>query len=308
MLTEQQLEERKSYLTGSDAAVICGLSPYKTRLQLWMEKTGRAEADDLSGLDHIKFGHYMEDGVARWFEDDSGKKLVKEERPMMIHKSLPWMAGNVDRFLVDENAILECKTSFRDDGWGNGENLIPAHYLMQVAHYCAVGAFDKAYIAVVFATTREMRWYVYERNLSLEEKLINHEQEFWINNVKADVAPEPMNEDDLLALYKTSNSSPIVAPSEIEEKIYIMKRLKVQSKSNTDQYEAIKQDVQMLMQEHDTLISHSGERLATWTWTKPGVVFEKESQEALEKDMPDIYKKYCKPGKAQRRFNIKVKE
>ena len=35
------LEVRKTGIGGSDAAAAVGLSPYKSQLELWMEKTGR---------------------------------------------------------------------------------------------------------------------------------------------------------------------------------------------------------------------------------------------------------------------------
>ncbi len=215
MLTNEQLEQRLSCITGSDAAVICGISPYKTRLQLWMEKTRRVEADDISGLNHIKFGNYMEQGVARWFEDDSGKAIDYSGTPMITHKSLPWMAGTIDFLITGENSILECKTAYRDTGWGNGENIIPPYYLMQVAHYCAVGNFEKAYIAVVFSSTREMRWYVYDRNQTLEDRIINMERDFWVNYVQADKSPDPVCESDLLLLYKSTKQDPIIATDDV---------------------------------------------------------------------------------------------
>lgn len=312
MLTQQQLEERLKYITGSDAAVICGLSPYKTKVRLWMEKTGRVVQDDIGHLNHIKFGNYFEDGVARWFEAESGKPLCSEKSQLEIHKSIPWMAGNFDYLLEKENAILECKTAFKDEGWGEpGTDQIPAHYLMQVAHYCAVGSFARAYIAVVFAMTREMRWYQYDRNLALEGKLITREKEFWEKHILADVCPEPQTPQDVLALYKETKANPIIADKEMAHYVEEYAFYSEQVKQLKDMTQNAKEKIQMYMRDADTLVDNSGKILATWKYTKPIGRFDAA---AFKKAHPDTYKTFYVEGSngedgeedtRQRRFNAK---
>lgn len=302
MLTPDQLNQRLNFATGSDAAVICGLSPYKTKVTLWLEKTKRAEQEDISNANHIKFGNYMEDGVAKWFEHESGKELLPKTRELLIHPEHEWMAGNIDFRLKNENAILECKTALSADGWGNGENTIPAHYLMQVAHYCAVGGFDKAYIAVVFTMTREMRWYEYERNLELETKLINIEKDFWFNNVLADIAPEPKNEDDVLQLYKKTIEEPIVAEQEVIETVYELKNIKKQKVEIELKEQECRDKIVSFMKDFDTMVDIEGKPLVTYKLTKPGERFDVKS---FSKENPETYKEYIKSTEPQRRFLIK---
>jgi len=43
MNREEWLEVRKRGIGSSDAASVVGLSPYKSQLELWLEKTGRDE-------------------------------------------------------------------------------------------------------------------------------------------------------------------------------------------------------------------------------------------------------------------------
>ena len=47
MTREEWLEARKNGIGGSDAATILGLNPYKTTIELWEEKTGKREAEDI---------------------------------------------------------------------------------------------------------------------------------------------------------------------------------------------------------------------------------------------------------------------
>ena len=300
MLTQEQLESRKNFICGSDASVICGLNPYKTKLALWMEKTGLCEQDDIGHLNHIKFGNYMEQGVADWFCAETGKKVLPNTGEMLIKD---FMAGNVDFIIDGENAILECKTAYNDEGWGNEENVIPAHYLLQVAHYCMVGDFDRAYIAVVFAQKREMRWYTYDRNKTLEEKLYAQEKDFWENNVKPVIAPEPTTSNDVILFFKETESNPVSVNSEITNKYNTLLEIQQNIKSLEKQEKDLKEEIKLYMKNHDTLVDECGKIIATWKYIKAREMLDIES---LKKELPDIYDQYLKEStKTTRRFNLK---
>lgn len=52
-------QDRSQYIGGSDIPVICGISKFKTRYQLLLEKAGLAE-DEFEGNRYTRFGHYIE--------------------------------------------------------------------------------------------------------------------------------------------------------------------------------------------------------------------------------------------------------
>ncbi|GKS62492.1 hypothetical protein YTPLAS21_19500 [Candidatus Nitrosocosmicus sp.] len=295
MLTNEQLEERLNYVTGSDAAVICGFSPYKTKVQLWLEKTRRVEQDDISNKNIIKFGNFMEQGIADWFSSESGillkAKALNEPESMQIHKTNKWMAGNIDYLALEENAGVECKSSGRPgEEWGNGENLIPNVYMFQCAHYAMVYDFDIIYLPVVFASTRELRWYTYERNKNLESIIEEREYNFWHKHVLADVPPDPDTEQEVKQLYKETKSSPIQATHEIIDSLYKMKDIDIQIKELEATKQLHKDKVARFMCQHDTLLNLTGEPVATWKNSKPVKQFNKDK---LELEHPDIFAKYA---------------
>ena len=61
------VHDRIGYLGGSDAAVVLGISPWKSRYQLWCEKTGAEPIPNLDGVDYIYFGQVLEPIVASEF-------------------------------------------------------------------------------------------------------------------------------------------------------------------------------------------------------------------------------------------------
>ena len=58
---ETWLKERSKGIGGSDAACILGLNPYKTNVELWKEKTGRAKAQDISQKPCVIYGKKAEE-------------------------------------------------------------------------------------------------------------------------------------------------------------------------------------------------------------------------------------------------------
>ena len=59
-------ELRASSIGGSDVAALLGISPYKSKWQLWMEKSGKLEAEDLSYNTAVQAGTFIVSGIANW--------------------------------------------------------------------------------------------------------------------------------------------------------------------------------------------------------------------------------------------------
>jgi len=298
MLTQEQLDERLKFLTGSDAGVITKKSKWTTPYQLWEIKTGRRIAEDISGKNHIKFGNYMEPGVAAWFADESGKEIRVPDGPIYGTGEKSFLMGNLDYLVVGENAILECKTAYNDSEWGeSGTDQIPHQYLMQVAHYCMVGNFDKAYVAVVFALTREMRWYEYEKNAALEAKLFEYQKRFWAN-VKDDIAPDAVDMTDLENMISETNIEPVFSSADVEESVFALAQVKAQISALQKQEKELKFSICNEMQEHELLVDAVGEKLATWKYqTRRGVPADRLDE--LKEVHPKVYDAFVTETKSR---------
>ena len=75
---EAWLKLRNSGLGGSDAAVILGANPWKSRLALWAEKTGQLPPEDLSKNMRVYWGQKNEANIADWFEEETGSRAGHE--------------------------------------------------------------------------------------------------------------------------------------------------------------------------------------------------------------------------------------
>lgn len=300
-LTEEQKAERLKYITATDAPIVCGVSPWGNIVDLWKYKTGLAVQEDISDKPAVRAGLYLEEPIAQWFSNDTGKDVETDET-LAVHKSIPYIAAHTDRIILNESAILECKTSSTDKGWGEyGENKIPDHYLIQVAHEAMCFDVEKVYIAVLIRGS-DFRHYVYERNPKLEEMIIKHCIKFW-ECVTKEEAPEPTNNAEAMSLYGMStNNTPIEADDKIATELDNLKEIKSNIKELEQKQLDCETKLKLYMGEHDTLTAPDGKILATWRMPKASSRFDVKR---FKDEQIELYEQYIQKIKCSRRFNVK---
>src|SRR5690606_14440419 len=167
---------------------------------------------DESQSDAAYFGSLLEDLVAKEFEKRTGKK-VRRNNFILQHPKYDFIIANIDREVVGENALLECKTAsaYYAKEWENDE--VPAPYLVQVQHYMGVTGYEKAYIAVLIGGQKFV-WKEIERDDELINMIFEAEIDFWNNHVLANVPPaldgSSAAEECLKERYKETDPNKIV--------------------------------------------------------------------------------------------------
>lgn len=144
------LEKRAGRIGGSDASCIVGMNPYKSNVELWEEKTGKKQAEDISDKPYVKYGTEAEAHLRALFALDFPQyKVSYDENNMWLNDKYPFAHASLDGWLEDEDGrkgILEIKTtnilqSMQKEKW---KNRIPDNYYIQVLHYLMVTEFDFA--------------------------------------------------------------------------------------------------------------------------------------------------------------------
>ena len=199
------LQYRRLGIGGSDAAAVLGISPWTTLRDLYYDKRGIVSAiDDEDNWVQLEVGHLLEDLVGRIFAKRTGFKIVRVKK-MFQHPHHPFMLADID-FLVelpdDSYAILECKTTnynAKDKWWDNGKEVVPAYYIAQGRHYMAVLNVSRVYYCCLYANNEDSAIIRYiDRDLMYEAELIYLEEDFWANNVLAEVPPPYVEDGDLV--------------------------------------------------------------------------------------------------------------
>lgn len=192
---ETWLKERSKGIGGSDAACILGLNPYKTNVELWKEKTGRAKAQDISQKPCVIYGKKAEEYLRELFKLDYPEyKVTHNPYDLHIHKGFNFIQASLDGELLEIKTalrgIFECKTTeiHRPQDWEKWNKQIPMNYFCQVLHYFAIDEdykFCKLKVQIKHKNEKETQLTTKHYHILREEHeddinyLIEKECEFW---------------------------------------------------------------------------------------------------------------------------------
>lgn len=297
MTYEEWKESRRVGLGGSDIAALLGMSKYKTPLQLYLEKIG--EYDPPPAGEAAYWGTQLEEIVAREFTKQTQKKVRNVNR-ILIHPEHEFLIANIDRKVVGEKAILECKTTgawnYKD--WEGDE--IPQAYILQVMHYMAVTETEKAYFACLIGG-QKFQWKEIERDEELISLVTERCVDFWKNHVEKRIPPAVSAEDGelLKRMYPQAvDTEAIALPSEVDTAITKIQSISAQLK----ELEALKEEqenrIKQLLGEHES--GYTGSYIVNWG----NVNSNRLDTTKLKKELPEIAQKYSKLS-SYRKFAIK---
>lgn len=293
------LKERQCGIGGSDVGAILGVNKYKTPFEVYLEKTEPiTEVTEQS--ESAYWGDQFEEVVAKEFEKRTGKK-VRRDRKHYKHKDYPFMVANIDRRVVGENAILECKTAnqYLASEWQDDE--IPASYLLQVQHYLVVTGAKVGYIAVLIGGQKFI-WKEVQRDEELIEIIIEAEKNFW--KMVQDKTPPALDgssaaENYLKEKYKQAESEKAIELGfEYKDKIKAYFELKEQKDLLENQIKEIENQIKFELK--DAEIGFTPGYSISWKNVSSNRVDSKK----LKSEFPEIYEKVLKENKS-RRFSIK---
>ena len=195
---EEWLQERKKGLGASDAGTIIGVNKWKTNVDLWREKVGLREPEDISHKSYVQYGHDAEPHLRALFALDHPELRVTYESPykMIFSDELPFIFatpdGELEELSTGRKGGLEIKTTeiMNPRQWAEWKGRIPDQYFAQVCHQFLATGWDFIFLlAQIKWTNREgekmkmTKEYPIERRDVLDsiEYLKPMEIKFWHN-------------------------------------------------------------------------------------------------------------------------------
>ncbi|QWD37657.1 hypothetical protein G6671_02410 [Polynucleobacter paneuropaeus] len=338
MLINQDFAQfRAKSLGGSDIAAILGLSPYRTAVDVWLEKTGKKvnTADSLP----LRFGSFAEEFVAKEYALQTQSVLLSYPHAI-THPDYDYLGGHIDRFVKQESGqelsatetidpsppalleisrsdnklmtignhkiarLLECKTAnpFRQQEWGDtGTDQVPLPYLCQCLWYMAITQMAQIDLAVLFGNS-DFRIYQIHRDLQIEQTLLEKAVHFWQQHVLLDIPPPAQCEADYQALFrKEDNAKSIEAPQNIVEEIQKIGQIQERIEEAEGELSHIKQQIMASMQDAQ-ILTHAGKTLATWKTPKVSTRLDTKS---IELAHPELVAQFMVSNQSSRRLLIK---
>ena len=301
---EEWLEVRKRGIGSSDAAAAVGLCPYKSPLELWLEKTGRTSAVEVPpGQDDPRYwGTLLEPLVAVAYMQRTDRR-VRKVNAVLQHPTFPFMLANIDREVVGcpEVQVLECKTAgeFGARLWRDG---VPEYVQLQVQHQLAVTGKDVVDVAVLLCG-QALEIHRIHRDEAVIARLVVLEARFW-EYVVQDLPPPADGSDSsakaLRQLYPgNGNTVDFSENMALSDTFVELIALKAELDTKAQQAEALKQSLQEAIGDASRAVFRTGE--VTYKRAKDGTSLDSKR---LTADHPGLVAQYTVTRHGARRFLI----
>lgn len=302
MPREQWLRLRRRGIGGSDAGAIMGVNPYKSILEVWMDKTNQIAVEETE-TETIYWGRRLEPVVREEFAKRSG--LAVQPVPFLLqHEEYIFMLANLDGMVDDPvygRCVFEAKTSsaYKADEWVNG---IPDSYYAQLQHYLAITGWKGAYIAALIGGNDFIYRFI-PRNEAYIEKLINREASFW-NYVKMRKMPPADGSKATAEFLKRENGkakdrSNIILPAESEKWLIQYQEANAEMKAAEERKNEAESNLKLLMGSNEK--AYVGKTEISW----PNIVSHRIDSKRLQMNEPELYEQYLNESQ-YRRFEVKV--
>lgn len=182
------LAERQRSLGGSDASLMAGVNGFGSRVELYLEKTGRLPAEPPSG--RMEWGIRHERTILEYLAEVRGLRLVKAG--MLRRPGYPYGHANPDAIEVNALGIptsgVECKTA----GWRMAhewdDDQIADHAECQAQWCMAITGLRRWWVVVLIDGWNPQLRLVHADD-ELQATLLREGDKFWREHVLADAMP-----------------------------------------------------------------------------------------------------------------------
>lgn len=276
--------DRNLYIGGSDIPVIMGISSFKKRFDLLLEKAG-LKHNEFSGNEYTEYGNILEPKIREFINLKEKKSFVEDK------KIVGDIRCHVDGF-NNKDTILEIKTT------SQVHNNVDEYkvYLCQLLFYMSVYEAKKGKLGVYHRPEDfneefdEKRLTTYDINIKdykeLVEDILQAVDQFRKDLIKVKENPF-ITEEELQPKEVVELSNKVV---ELESKLLAFKELE-------KQYNNFKTELFNAMEEHGikTWKTNNGTRITRIATTEDKVEKVKEfNVDLFRDDYPDLYNYYVK--------------
>ena len=187
--TAEWHEERRQGIGASEVAVACGFGRYRTRYDLWREKTGAIAP--WGGNEATLWGQRNEPHILQDWADRNEARII-ETQQQFRHQRWPHLWATVDAVATTidgEDVVVEAKcTTSRNSQLGDGGDDAPPEWLAQVQVQMLLSGLDRAYIAVLIDGNRS-REYCVQFDKTVAEALADRAEAWYCEAVETPVPP-----------------------------------------------------------------------------------------------------------------------
>lgn len=267
----QLMPDRTTFIGGSDASAILGVSPWKTAFQLYQEKIGEFVEESNPARDKVLGrGKRWEPVVVEMLMDEllgRGHEVeIIARNARYTDPEHPFLACEIDLELrIDgEEVNGEIKTAhpFAAKDWGaEGTDEIPVYYVAQGMHGLMIKPRKKMIFAALIGAD-DLRIHEMARDDELIAMIRQKEIAFW-ERVQTRNPPEPKELSDVKWLYAKDAGTVAEADDELVLVCQELKDRKAQARMLEKEIEGLETALKIRMGEAATLL-YRDRPIATW--------------------------------------------
>ncbi len=172
-LLSRKYLDRRGFVGGSDARIIMGADE-PALLQLWREKRGEAEPEDLSGNLIVQLGLVTEALNRNWYERNTGQTIECVQHRLR-HPVLRWMGATLDGLVAGSGAVFEAKFMLP---WSFSEKAAAEKHMAQLQHNMWVTNAKAAALSIITGGGKWVEIVVTADSL-YQHLLLTAEKKFW---------------------------------------------------------------------------------------------------------------------------------
>ena len=183
-----QIDRDKRKIGASDAPLIMANEMYgRTIFDLYKEKAGLVQREDLSRVLRVQMGHFTEPWNRSWYEQETGWRVMVPTESC-VHPDHHWMTANLDGITSPTGSGNEGVWEAKHIG-PFGKTAPEITYFAQVQHQMAITGFDYAHLSV-FTSNDKWHYTNIDRDDAYIAELIEREGIFWDCVEKQQPLPE----------------------------------------------------------------------------------------------------------------------
>ena len=187
--TAEWHEQRRQGIGASEVAVACGFGRYRTRYDLWREKTGATAP--WGGNEATLWGQRNEPFILQDWADRNEARII-ETQQQFRHQRWSHLWATVDGIATTidgEDVVVEAKcTTSRNAQLGDGGDDAPPEWLAQVQVQMLLSGLERAYIAVLIDGNKS-REYCVQFDRAVAEALADRAEAWYCEAVETPVPP-----------------------------------------------------------------------------------------------------------------------
>jgi len=299
---------RERYLGSSDIAAILGISPWKTRLQIYEAKTQPREIEDKPGKRRLfnrgkRWEAVVGDMLHEKLQADGHKVEILSTNHRYVDPDIPFFASEIDyEIRLDDipdivNVEIKTVSPFAKGEWGDEElsDQVPLHYAAQAAFALGVTRRNCSIVAALFGADY-LQTYLITRDEETIQGMRQQAELFWENHVIPRIPPEPVNVADVDRLFKKESDTIAIVTPEIEEALRRYRACDAEIEARTAELTLHEFTIKRFMRDATLLrFPEDDKNVATWKGQKT----MRLNMEAFKAAYPKLYKEFSKESQSR---------